>query len=118
MDFQMIVGETFTVQVRDGRIVRDVSHPESFNALMDKIEASEGEIWVREIGIGLNHAISRSKPLSDVNYFERQYGIHLSLGKKHGIYGKKLPKEELQRFHIDVFLDVKNIRIGEFELGF
>ena len=39
-------------------------------------------------------------------------GVHLSLGKKHGIYGKKLPKTEMQRFHIDVFVHLGAVYIG------
>ena len=37
----------------------------------------------------------------------------ISLGKKHGIYGKKLPKTEIQRFHIDVFVALDSVYIGE-----
>ena len=62
---------------------------------------------VRELGMGLNTAITTTTPLSDINFYERKIGIHLSLGKKHGIYGKKLPKTEVQRFHIDVFVAVE-----------
>jgi len=75
---------------------------------MDMIRAHEnGEVLVRELGIGFNAEISGTAPMSDVNAFERQLGTHLSLGKKHGIFGKKLPKTELQKYHIDVFLDTE-----------
>ena len=68
---------------------------------------------VRELGLGLNDAISNSTPLSDINFHERKTGIHLSLGKKHGIYGKKLPKTEVQRFHIDVFVALEAVYVDE-----
>jgi aminopeptidase len=68
---------------------------------------------VRELGFGLNPAISTTTPLRDINFHERKVGIHLSLGKKHGIYGKKLPKTEVQRFHIDVFIALQTVYIGE-----
>ena len=68
---------------------------------------------VRELGFGLNPAISTSTPLADINFHERKLGVHLSLGKKHGIYGKKLPKTEIQRFHIDVFVALQGVYIGE-----
>lgn len=29
------------------------------------------------------------------------------------MYGKKLPKTEMQRFHIDVFIDVSAVYIGD-----
>ena len=67
---------------------------------------------VRELGFGLNPAISTTTPLSDINFYERKLGVHLSLGKKHGIYGKKLPKTEIQRFHIDVFVALAGVYIG------
>lgn len=70
-------------------------------------EQENGEVMVRELGIGFNPEISPERPISDVNSFERQLGVHLSLGKKHGIFGKKLPKTDLQKYHIDVFLDSK-----------
>lgn len=68
---------------------------------------------VRELGCGLNPALTSVTPLSDINFYERKTGVHLSLGKKHGIYGKKLPKTELQRFHIDVFIAVEAVYFGE-----
>ncbi len=68
---------------------------------------------VRELGMGINTAITRETPLCDINFYERKTGVHLSLGKKHGIYGKKLPKTEIQRFHIDVFLALESVYIGE-----
>jgi aminopeptidase len=68
---------------------------------------------VRELGFGLNNAISNTTPLSDINFHERKTGIHLSLGKKHGIYGKKLPKTEVQRFHIDVFIALRAVYVDD-----
>lgn len=57
--------------------------------------------------------MSTTSPLSDINFHERKVGVHLSLGKKHGIYGKKLPKNEMQRFHVDVFVALDSVIIGE-----
>ncbi len=68
---------------------------------------------VRELGFGLNPAITTTTPLADINFHERKIGVHLSLGKKHGIYGKKLPKTEVQRFHIDVFVSLESVWIGD-----
>lgn len=71
-----------------------------------------GEVLVRELGLGLNPALSTETPLSDINFHERKVGIHLSLGKKHGLYGKKLPKTEVQRFHIDIFIALDSMYVG------
>lgn len=72
-------------------------------------EHENGEVMIRELGIGMNPEISIDKPMSDVNAFERILGVHLSLGKKHGIFGKKLPKTDIQKYHIDVFLDTEHL---------
>lgn len=78
------------------------------------IRSSEnGEVLVRELGLGLNPAPSTATPLSDINFHERKIGIHLSLGKKHGLYGKKLPKTEVQRFHIDIFIALRSMYVGD-----
>lgn len=76
-------------------------------------ENENHEVLVRELGLGLNPAISTEHHLSDINFHERKVGIHLSIGKKHGLYGKKLPKTEVQRFHIDIFIALKEMYIGE-----
>lgn len=106
MNFQVVFCEPFEVRVEKGRIIHDDAHPTGFLALMDMIRESEnGEVMIRELGIGMNPEITIEKPMSDVNAFERILGIHLSLGKKHGIFGKKLPKTDVQKYHIDVFLN-------------
>merc|ERR1712000_349513 len=100
------------------------------------VRDAEGEVVVRELGIGLNKALSPQKMLGDVTSFERQWGVHLSLGKRHplfvknhervkesarAIYGNDvvdldkelkaydLLKRRHGKFHLDVFLDVSKI---------
>jgi hypothetical protein len=68
---------------------------------------------MRELGFWLNSDISNKTPLNDVNAFERKAGFHISMWKKHGIYRKKLHRKVNQRFHIDVFPDVKEIYFDE-----
>ncbi len=108
MNFQVVFCEPFEVQVEKGRILHNDTHPEGFITLMNMIRASEnGEVMIRELGIGMNPEITIKKPMSDVNAYERALGVHLSLGKKHGIFGKKLPKKDIQKYHIDVFLNTE-----------
>ena len=108
MNFQVVFCEPFEVRVEKGRIVHDDTHPKGFIALMNMIRADEsGEVMIRELGIGMNPEISRNHPMSDVNAYERALGVHLSLGKKHGIFGKKLSKKDIQKYHIDVFLNTE-----------
>lgn len=111
-DFSVNHTTPFAIHIRNGRVERGDHFPPLFLALYDRIFASEWEVFVRELGFGLNRAISRDTPLSDINFYERKVWVHLSLGKKHQIFGKKLPKTEKQRFHIDVFLALKSVTIG------
>lgn len=87
--------------------------PKEFLPTLKKIQEAEWEIMMRELGFWLNRAITFENILSDVNAFERLSGFHLSLWKKHGVYRKKMPKEEIQRYHIDVFPDVEQIFVDE-----
>lgn len=119
-DFSIAIVEPFRIEIRDGRVFPSPDFPSAFRKLYDWVVQYEWEVLVRELGFGLNPALSTTTPLSDINFHERKVGVHLSLGKKHGIYGKKLPKTEVQRFHIDVFVALESVFIGEekiFEKG-
>lgn len=108
----------FCLTIEQGRVIDTGDFPEEFASLYDLVTSQEGEVMVREIGFGLNPAISSDRPLQDVNFHERKHGIHLSLGKKHGIYGKKLPKDMLQRYHIDLFAHLDHVETLEGEVFF
>ncbi|CAF0987239.1 unnamed protein product [Rotaria sordida] len=84
---------------------------ETFNQLLTLIRDGEGEICVREFGLGLNEGMGKSAIVTDVSAFERQHGMHISLGKKHNVYKTSAIKTKQTRFHIDVFIDLKNITI-------
>jgi aminopeptidase len=112
-DFSVEHCTPFELSIINGRVERSPDFPAGFLKLYNWIEQYEWEVMVRELGCGLNPALTSSTPLSDINFYERKTGVHLSLGKKHGIYGKKLPKTELQRFHIDVFIAVEAVYFGE-----
>ena len=84
-----------------------------FDEVLAKIRAVEGEVWVRELGLGLNRAFSQDRTVSDIGTFERQCGIHLSLGAKHGSYNKPQFKRKDTRFHIDVFVAATGVYLGD-----
>ena len=111
-DFSVNICEPFELSIEKGRVLPSPDFPPEFQKLYDWVILYEWEMMVRELGFGLNPAISTTTPLSDINFYERKLGVHLSLGKKHGIYGKKLPKTEIQRFHIDVFVALAGVYIG------
>lgn len=104
MDFQVRFCEPFLVKIEKSILTcDDPNAPEEFMELLEKIRADEGEVMVRELGFWINDEISPTKTLSDVSAYERMMGFHLSLGKKHNIYRRKIHKDILQKYHIDVF---------------
>jgi aminopeptidase len=75
----------------------------AFDQVMANIRADEGEVWLRELGFGMNRAFSRTCMVDDIGTYERMCGIHLSLGAKHGVYNKALIRRATARYHVDVF---------------
>lgn len=115
-DWKMVPCEPFKVKITESILTcDDPKCPPPFREhVLDVIAASEdGEVMIREAGFGLNPAISHANPLSDVSAFERMAGFHISLGKKHPVYRKKLAKSIVQRYHMDVFSDLDQILIDE-----
>jgi aminopeptidase len=115
-DFSINICEPFELIIENWRVLPSQHFPARFQRLYDFVVQFEGEVMVRELWFGLNPAISSATPLSDINFHERKVWVHLSLWKKHGIYGKKLPKSEVQRFHIDVFVALESVLIGGVEV--
>jgi hypothetical protein len=103
--------EAFTIEIKNSFITcSDEKCPEIFREFLERIARNEdNEVMMRELGFWLNPAITNKTPLNDVNAFERKAGFHISMWKKHGIFRKKLHRKVNQRFHIDVFPDVKEI---------
>lgn len=112
-DFSINVCDPFPLYIENGRVLPSPYFPIEFQKLYNWILQYEWEVMVRELGFGLNPAITTATPLRDINFHERKLWVHLSLGKKHGIYGKKLPKTEVQRFHIDVFVSLDTVFIDD-----
>lgn len=112
-DLQIIIcKEPFKIEIKESILLcQREKIPETFLKIIDKITTAEWEVMMRELWFWLNKAISFKNTLSDVNAFERLSGFHLSLGKKHNIYRKKLHKDIIQRYHIDIFPDIEEILI-------
>jgi leucyl aminopeptidase (aminopeptidase T) len=99
-----------TVRIEKGIIVDVIDPPESFVRVMDQITADE-PLWVRELGFGMNRAMTRHRRLTDIGSYERMCGIHLSLGQKHTIYTKAGFPKRASRYHVDVFVDVAVVEV-------
>jgi hypothetical protein len=109
VDHLVQIHAPFVVRVEKGLVV---SHegPPSFQEVLDQIGADE-QAMVREFGIGLNPAFGKDRVLKDITAFERQKGLHLSLGEKHGVYRKPGFNPKKTHYHIDVFVDVERIEL-------
>ena len=104
---------SITIVIENGQLVRTENTTPEFEAVLDMIREEEGVIWVRELGLGLNRALSKENFVSDMGTFERMCGLHLSLGAKHGIYGKEGFGRNSGRFHIDVMIDTDSLTIDD-----
>jgi hypothetical protein len=91
------------IVVERGRVVDAIGSTPAFDAVLANIRRDEGEVWVRELGFGMNRAFTRERRVDDIGTYERMCGIHLSLGAKHGVYAKPGFKRKDARYHIDVF---------------
>ncbi len=110
-DFHVIVPpEPVLVRIENGILVEAIDAPESFTAVLDQIRADE-QLWVRELGFGLNRALTRNRRLTDIGSYERMCGIHLSLGQKHSVYTKEGFPKRSSKYHVDVFADVTTVTI-------
>jgi aminopeptidase len=95
--------QPITLVVERGRVVEALDSTPAFDQVLANIRAEEGEVWLRELGFGMNRAFTRERRVDDIGTYERMCGIHLSLGAKHGVYQKPGFKRKDARFHIDVF---------------
>ncbi|MGB3941658.1 MAG: hypothetical protein WBK96_09225 [Candidatus Manganitrophaceae bacterium] len=101
---------SFSALIEEGQLVAAPDAPQAFQRVLDQIRAEEREVWVRELGFGLNRALTRQRRLTDIGAYERMCGIHLSLGAKHSLYTKPgFPKSG--KFHVDIFADVERVEI-------
>lgn len=95
------------IDIREGRLARAHDTNSEFEAVLQDIRNHEGDIWVRELGFGLNRALTRTTQIrNDVGIYERMCGIHLSLGSKHALYPKAGFHKKKVKFHVDVFAAV------------
>jgi len=103
-----------TLVVEKGRVVDAINSTEDFEKVRDQIKADEGgEIWMRELGFGMNSAFSIERRVSDVGAFERVTGVHISLGAKHGVYKKPGFNPREARHHVDVFAVTERVLLDD-----
>lgn len=107
--FHIAMHEPFRIDIKDGLVVSwGENTPDSFKDVIDQIHTNERSI-IREVGFGLNRAITREHYLKDITAFERILGMHFSLGEKHTVYKKEGIKADKTRFHVDLFPAVERV---------
>lgn len=110
MDHHVHFYDPFIATITNGILSAGEDAPAEFHEILKLIRETE-EVWVREIGLSLNRAMGKQALVNDVTAFERQQGLHISLGAKHGIYKKPGMAPKHTRYHIDVFVDVQRILV-------
>jgi len=102
-----------TLSVNQGRVIHAINSTPEFDNVLAHIRADEGEVWVRELGLGLNRAFTQDNIVSDIGTFERMCGVHLSLGAKHGIYNKPNIRKSAAKHHVDVFAITESFTLDD-----
>ena len=102
-----------TLVVHKGRVTDAIDSTPEFDRVLANIRADEGEVWLRELGFGMNRAFTRDRIVDDIGTYERMCGIHLSLGAKHGIYSKPLIKRKDAKYHVDVFAITEAVMLDD-----
>ena len=102
-----------TLVIKEGQVVDCENATPKFEEILSLIREGEGVVWVRELGFGLNRAFSKTRTVRDAGTYERMCGVHLSLGAKHGIYGKPGFKRGDGKYHVDVFADAHSFRLDD-----
>jgi aminopeptidase len=105
--------EPITLVVERGRVVGALNSTNELEKVLSMIRADEGEVWLRELGFGMNRAFSRERRVSDVGAFERVCGVHLSLGARHGVYKKPHLNPREVRYHVDSFVVTDRVLLDD-----
>jgi hypothetical protein len=105
--------QPITLIINQGRVSETLNSTPEFDKVLAQIRADEGEIWLREVGFGLNRTFTRDILVSDIGTYERMCGVHLSLGMKHGSYEKPQIKRSAARYHVDVFAITESLMLGD-----
>jgi leucyl aminopeptidase (aminopeptidase T) len=110
-DFRVIVPEVpVLATIEKGIITKTENATPEFLSILEQIQTDE-LLTIRELGFGMNRAMTRTRLLADIGSYERMCGIHLSLGAKHTIYAKPGFSKRQSRYHVDVFVDVTTVTI-------
>lgn len=100
-----------TLVVARGRVTGTVNSTPQFDRVLASIRADEGEVRLRELGLGMNRAFTPERTVSDAGTLERMCGVHLSLGAKHASFTKPDIPKRWARHHVDVFAVTESVAL-------
>ena len=106
--------EPFPVHIEKSQMTAP-NAPAEFQEILEMIREDE-QVVVREFGLSLNPAMSKTKIVNDITAYERQLGLHFSIGAKHTIYAKPGLHRKKGRYHVDIFVDIDKILFDEEEI--
>lgn len=110
-EFNISFYEPFRVDIENGLVVGyGKNAPQEFIEVLNLVKSLERPL-IREIGFGLNRAITKENPLGDITAYERILGIHFSLGEKHSVYKKPGITVNKTKFHVDMFLCIDQVNL-------
>ncbi len=102
-----------TLVIQHGKVTKVLNSTPEFDTVLANIRADEEDVWVRELGLGLNRAFTPERLVSDIGTYERMCGVHLSLGAKHTIYKKPAFTRKNARHHVDVFVAADQVLLDD-----
>jgi aminopeptidase len=103
-EFNISMHKPFRIDISKGIVVGfGEDAPQMFVDVWNTVKQSERAL-IREVGFGLNRAITKERYLGDITAFERILGLHMSMGEKHSVYKKEGIIAKKSRFHVDLFL--------------
>jgi aminopeptidase len=101
-----------TLQIERGKVTHVEDSTPAFDRVLAQIRVDE-PVWVRELGFGMNRALTATQRVSDIGTYERMCGIHLSLGAKHGVFDKPELKRRHTKYHVDVFAVSESVKLDD-----
>jgi aminopeptidase len=111
-EFNISYYEPFRLDITNGIVTGYGDNtPTEFIDVLDLIKTYERPL-IREIGFGLNRAMTKDRPLGDITAFERILGMHMSLGEKHSVYKKPGITVHKTKFHVDLFLSLEYVNLS------
>lgn len=103
--------EPIILVINKGRVTSVENSVPDFDLVIQQIREDEGEVYLRELGFGINRAFTPERTVSDIGSYERMCGVHLSLGAKHGAYNKPQIRRTTAKYHIDIFAITETVSL-------